>query len=128
MSDTPRIVYCHCQYAQVLPKEAKETVLQHLCGTGRAFDAVADLCELSARKDPLLRELSEGGPVKIVACYPRALKWLFSAADAALDPAQTQVCNLRVETATDVIQALETPGMLPNLPAGKSIPSDAPLS
>jgi hypothetical protein len=128
MSDTPRIVYCHCQYAQVLPKDTKEAVLQHLCETGRPFEAVADLCELSARRDPLLRELAQGGPLKIAACYPRAVKWLFSAANAALDPAATQVCNLRVETAPEVIQTLTQEGIHPNVPVGKSAPSDAPQS
>jgi hypothetical protein len=126
MSVPPRILYCHCQYAQVLPKEAKETVLQGLCETGRPFDAVADLCELSARKDPLLHELAEGGPVRIVACYPRAVKWLFSAAGAALNPEETQVCNLRVETAQDVLHALASGNLVPNLPAGKASAADAP--
>jgi hypothetical protein len=125
MSVPPRILYCHCQYAQVLPKEAKEAVLQRLCETGRPFDAVADLCELSARRDPLLSELAEGGPVQIVACYPRAVKWLFSAADAALDPSKTQVCNLRVESAQEVLQTLEAGNLVPNLPAGKSSAAEA---
>lgn len=128
MSVTSRILYCHCQYAQVLPKDAKEAVLQRLCETERPFDAVADLCELSARKDPLLREIAEGGPVRIVACYPRAVKWLFSAAGAGLDPAKTQVCNLRVETAQEVLRTLENGEWVPNLPAGKVSATDAPQS
>ena len=126
MSVSPRILYCHCQYAQVLPKEAKEAVLHGLCETGRPFDAVSDLCELSARRDPLLHELAEGGPVQIIACYPRAVKWLFSAAGAVLDPQKTQVCNLRVETAQDVLQVLASGALVPNIPAGKTSAVDAP--
>ena len=121
MSATPRIVYCHCQYAQVVPKEAKEVVLQQLCQSGRPFEAVADLCELSARKDPLLHEIAQEGRVKIIACYPRAVKWLFSAAGAALDPATVQVCNLRVDSAQTVIQAIESERFEPNLPDGKTV-------
>jgi hypothetical protein len=115
---SPRILYCHCQYAQVLPKEVKEAVLKKLCESGMEFEAVADLCELSARKDPLLKELSSGGPLKIAACFPRAVKWLFSAAAAPLDPAATQVCNLRVETAEVVLGSLLDPAFSPNLPSG----------
>jgi hypothetical protein len=52
MSEPPRILYCHCAYAQVVPKEVKEAVLRRLSESGVAFEAVADLCELSARQDP----------------------------------------------------------------------------
>jgi hypothetical protein len=117
---TPRILYCHCQYAQVLPKEVKEAVLLSLCEADAQFEAVADLCELSARRDPLLQELAAGGPLKIAACFPRAVKWLFAAANAPLDPARTQVCNLRTETAETVTSALLQEPLVPNLPSGKT--------
>ncbi len=66
----PRLLYCRCAYAQVVPQDVKDAVLQHLGGTGRAFDCVADLCEMSARRDPRLGEIAAGGPVKIAACQP----------------------------------------------------------
>ena len=47
-----RILYCHCAYAKVVPEETKEQVLEQLADSGVAFEAVADLCEMSARKDP----------------------------------------------------------------------------
>jgi hypothetical protein len=117
---TPRILYCHCQYAQVLPKEVKEAVLLALCEADAQFEAVADLCELSARRDPLLQELASGGPLKIAACFPRAVKWLFSAANAPLNPLQTQVCNLRTDSAATATAALLTEPLAPNLPSGKN--------
>ncbi len=116
----PRILYCHCQYAQVLPKEVKEAVLQSLCDSGAEFEAVADLCELSARRDPLLKELACGGPLKIAACFPRAVKWLFAATGSPLDPAQTEVCNLRVEPAELAVTKLLQEPLSPNLPTGKT--------
>ena len=58
---TPAILYCHCQYAQVVPKEVKAAVLQRLCESGVAFDAVADLCEMAARRDPALKQLAASG-------------------------------------------------------------------
>jgi len=39
-----RILYCHCSYAQVVPKDVKEEVLRKLTESGKSFDAVADLC------------------------------------------------------------------------------------
>ena len=113
----PRIVYCHCAYAQVVPKAVKEEVLRRLVESGVAFDAVADLCEMSAKRDPMMKQLSEEGSVKIAACYPRAVKWLFSAADAPLPLQGAVVVNMRVETADRVIDAVLGEGFKPKEPA-----------
>jgi hypothetical protein len=106
MSGPSRILYCHCAYAQVVPREVKEEVLRRLSDSGVAFDAVADLCEMSARGDPSLKQLSEGGNVKIAACYPRAVKWLFAAAGAPLPGVSVEVHNMRTEPADTVVRAV----------------------
>jgi hypothetical protein len=105
MSNAPRILYCHCAYAQVVPKEVKEGVLRALADSGVAFDAVADLCELSAKNDPSLATLAGDGNVKIAACYPRAVKGLFEAAGVEL-PESAVVANMRTQPAEDVIFAV----------------------
>lgn len=112
MSQPARILYCHCAYAQVVPKAVKEEVLLRLSESGVAFDAVADLCEMSARRDPALRELAGAGqaPLKIAACYPRAVKWLFAAAETPLPDEQVEVLNMRTESADKVVFALLGPG------------------
>src|SRR5687768_10394881 len=115
----PRILYCHCTHAQVVPKEVKEAVLKQLCDSGVSFEAVADLCEMSARKDPALQRLAAGDCIKIAACYPRAVKWLFVSAGAALPIASTEVLNMRIQPADEVVAALFNPDLKPNLPAGK---------
>ena len=79
-----KILYCNCTYAKVVPADVKKDVLRRLCDSGQAFDAVADLCDMSARKDAALRKIAEGGDTKIAACYPRAVKWLFHAAGTPL--------------------------------------------
>src|SRR5580704_1932709 len=78
MSTPRRIVYCNCSFARVLAPEVKTKVLEGLAASGVAFDAVPDLCEMSARKDPALVRIAEGD-VAIAACFPRAVRWLFSA-------------------------------------------------
>src|SRR5262245_19417129 len=93
----PTILYCHCQYAQVVPKEVKEAVLRRLCESGVAFDAVADLCEMAARKDPALTRIASCGAVKIAACFPRAVKVLFHQCGADLDPKHTEILNMRTQ-------------------------------
>ena len=119
MSNAPRILYCHCQYAQVVPKEVKEAVLRKLAESDVAFEAVADLCEMSARRDPALKRLAEGGAVKIAACYPRAVKWLFHTAGTKLPVDATEVLNMRVQSANEVCSALFNGEVKPNLPVGK---------
>jgi len=128
MSDKPRILYCNCAYAKIVPPDVKEGVLRELCESGSAFDAVADLCEMSARRDPGLKRLAEGGAVKIAACYPRAVKWLFAAAGAPLDKSATEVLNMRVESAVEVSAALQAGELKPNIPDGKPRASDAPVA
>jgi hypothetical protein len=124
----PVLLYCHCQYARVLPADVKQAVLQKLCDSGQPFEAVPDLCELSARRDPSLVRLAAAGPLKISACFPRAVKWLFAAANAPLPVAQTEVINLRNLSADEACAALFEPVIAPNLPAGKVTNADAPTT
>lgn len=116
MDTPPRLLYCHCQYAQVVPREVKEAVLRRLCESGAAFEAVADLCEMAARRDPALSRLAAEGKIKIAACFPRAVKGLFHQASADLAPDRTEVLNMRTQTAEEVVAALLSSEVQPNLP------------
>ncbi len=109
MGSPSRILYCRCAYARIIPKETKDEVLQKLCESGVAFDSVPDLCEMSARKDAALKRLADGGNLKIAACYPRAVRWLFSAAQAPLEGGSYQVLNMRTESPDDVVSSLLDP-------------------
>lgn len=104
MSD--RILYCHCAYAKVVPVDVKAAVLDGLSEAGVEFDAVPDLCEMAAQGDGRLRELADGGPLRIAACYPRAVKWLFASAQAPLADASVRVFNMRADPAGTVLDGL----------------------
>lgn len=103
---TAPILYCHCAFAKIIAPPVKEAVLKELVESGVPFEAVPDLCEMSARKDPSLKRLQESGPLKIAACYPRAVEWLFHAAGTPLDPEQTEVLNMREEKAEEIVHRL----------------------
>lgn len=105
----PRILYCNCTYAKVVPEDVKREVLAKLSESNIAFDAVADLCEMSARKDPALVRLSKSPPLKIVACYPRAVRWLFHAADSVLSETGVQVLNMREDDAQEIYDQILSP-------------------
>ena len=107
----PRILYCNCTYAKIISPEVKAEVLRRLSASGVAFDAVPDLCDMAARKDPALKRLAGSGPVRIAACYPRAVKWLFHGAGTPLPSEGVEVLNMREQTAEEVADALlPTPG------------------
>ncbi len=103
-----RLVYCHCAYAKVVPPKVKGQVLHDLGATDRDFEAVPDLCEMSARKDPLLAEFAEDKGLRIVACYPRAVRWLFHAAGTPLGD-DVEVLNMRALSAADIATKLAGP-------------------
>lgn len=110
-----KILYCRCAFANVVPDSTKDAVLQKLCESGASFETVSDLCEMSARKDPRLEKLVDGDePIKIAACYPRAVKWLFHNAGIAIDTGDNgdsdkrhvEVLNMREQGADEIVEAL----------------------
>ena len=103
------MLYCHCAYAKVVPEATKAEVLQRLSDSDIGFDAVPDLCEMSARRDPALANLAGGGDtasLKIAACFPRAVKWLFHAAGTPLNEDRVEVVNMRELSGSEVAERL----------------------
>lgn len=106
MSTTPfRILYCHCAFARVVPPDVKNGVLNKLAQSGEEFEAVPDLCEMSARRDPRLAELASADCLRIAACFPRAVRGLFEAAGSPL-PQSAQILNMRTDPAETVSDML----------------------
>lgn len=103
----PRILYCRCAYAQVVPVAVKDAVLAGLAATGAAFEAVPDLCEMAARRDPHLPKLAAApGGLRIAACWPRAVRGLFALADAPLPERGVEILNMRTDAADAVLAGL----------------------
>lgn len=100
-----RILYCHCAFARVVPADVKKTVLARLASSNVEFDAVPDLCEMSARRDPRLAELASTESLRIAACFPRAVQGLFEAAGRPLPPS-AQILNMRTGAADEVAAEL----------------------
>ena len=100
------LLYCHCAHARVVPEATKKAVLQGLAERGQPFEAIADVCEASARKDPELARLMAEPGLQIVACHRRAVAWLMHAAGTEL-PDGVTVHNMRVASAADILSALD---------------------
>lgn len=106
----PRILYCHCAYAKVVPTDVKTAVLDRLAAAGVDFEAVPDLCEMAARGDERLAEFARDGSVRIAACYPRAVRWLFASAAAPLRETDVRIFNMRTQTADEICEGILTAG------------------
>jgi hypothetical protein len=106
MSATPfRILYCHCAFARVVPADVKSGVLACLTESSVEFEAVPDLCEMSARRDPRLSELASSGSLRVAACFPRAVRGLFEAAGTPLAES-VQILNMRIDPAQSIASEL----------------------
>src|SRR5688500_2427411 len=101
-----RILYCHCAYARVVPDETKSAVLDGLTRAGVEFEAVPDLCQMAAARDPRLAELAAKAPLSVAACYPLAGKWLVASAGVNTDTQGIVIHNMRVHSADDVLKGM----------------------
>jgi hypothetical protein len=45
-------------------------------------------------------------PLKIAACYPRAVKWLLASAGAKIENTNVEVVNMRTDPAESVLERL----------------------
>ena len=100
------VVYCNCTYAKVVPDDVKQEVLGKLCAAEAPFEAVADLCEMAARKDPALARIAASPGTRIVACYPRAVRWLFHGGGTPLPEEGIEILNMREQDADEILSRL----------------------
>ena len=105
----PKLLYCRCAYAQVVPTFVKDAVLAKLCESGAGFESVADLCEMAAHRDPRLKAFAQSTPIRIAACYPRVVRGLFRQSEVPLPDEGVEILNMRAQTSDEVAE-----GMLKN--------------
>ncbi len=97
MRSKEHILYCDCASCDFLAREEKERIIGALEGSGLPCSLVADLCRLCADGDERLREWAGHEKLFVVACYPRAVQWLFHAGGVELDPSRVEFFNVRQE-------------------------------
>lgn len=105
-SPQPKLLYCRCAYAQVVPQSVKEGVLAKLCESGTGFESVADLCEMAAHRDERLKAFAASPPLRIAACYPRVVRGLFRQADCTLPDEGVEILNMRTQSADEIVEGM----------------------
>lgn len=101
------VLFCHCAYSQSISESVKRQILAGLNQTGVAYTEVADVCGLAACRDSLFESLGQTHNLKVIACYPRTMKWLFSAAGSTM-PADTEIFNMRTDSPEDILSRLNS--------------------
>jgi NAD-dependent dihydropyrimidine dehydrogenase PreA subunit len=102
----PRVVLCACAHYEIIPRASRERILAGLQQNGVALEVVSDLCGLAANRDPRLKTWIDEAPLTVVACFPRAIRWLFHAAGAPLPDGQVRLFNMRTGSPEEIIQEL----------------------
>lgn len=106
MSEKTKIIYCRCAYYQIIPDNVKSAVLDALKNAGVEFEAVPDLCRMCADHDPTLKLWAKADAIKIIACYPRAVKWLFHFGGAPLPQEGVEFLNMRTDSIEKITSSI----------------------
>lgn len=99
-------IYCDCAYYDLVRPEVKSKALAAIRAGGGAVEAVPDLCRMCAEGDPRLKEWAKADSLRIFACYPRAVKWLFAAGGAPLRDKGVEFVNMRTCEPEEVVSSL----------------------
>ncbi len=100
------VLFCRCSYSDFVTDTEREQLREALAGRGIEVAVVNDLCERAAARDPAITALAEKDDLTIVACHPRAVKWLLAWAGAEPAAGKLTVLNLREGSADSVVESL----------------------
>ena len=104
--NTVDVLFCNCSQCEVIPEDRKKRILSELTAANVNLIVVPDLCGMAAERDPFLADLAKRQALKIVACFPRSVRWLFHRAGAPLPENGIEFFNMRAESAEAVLSAL----------------------
>ncbi len=100
------VLMCNCVHYDLISQDTKEQTLHLLADAGARVQVVADLCGLAASRDPRLSDWAASPSLTIVACFPRAIRWLFHAGGAQLSEERARFFNMRTQSPAEIIQGL----------------------
>ena len=106
----PPVLMCLCAHYDIIPKATKDAVLDFLSRAGIRYEVVPDLCGLVADRDPLLQQWSQGESPVVIACFPRAIRWLFYAAGVPLEGKPVRFFNMRTQSPDEIIAGISASG------------------
>jgi NAD-dependent dihydropyrimidine dehydrogenase PreA subunit len=101
------IIFCGCCNSDIITDNIKQQVRSTLQHNNISYNDYPDLCGLAAQKNnALIESISTASSVIIIACFPRAVKWLLHSAKISLTEKNIQYLNMREQSAEEIITAL----------------------
>jgi len=98
------VLFCSCEGRNFVPADVNEAVISGLHANGIKISSVPDLCGIAAtRMGELKNMLDKADRILIIACYPRAIKWLFNLSGIQWNPATMNVLNMRKENSDTIL-------------------------
>jgi len=82
-----------------------------LSDAGQEIEAVSDLCGLAAQRDSRLQHWAAAPGLVVVACFPRAVRWLFHAAGATPSQERVRFFNMRTQTPKEIVSSIADCGL-----------------
>lgn len=108
METRNHLVICRCATGRVGSESVRQEVLNSLSARGIPCSVVDDLCGLAASRRPVIRELAAGGGwLTVVACHPRAVRWVLSAAGFPVESGRLRVLDLRTLSAEEILAGIQ---------------------
>jgi len=105
MSD--KIIYCRCIHSELFPANARDLFQKILEASGRNIYIIDDLCSKVAEREGEFIDAVQRGEVAIIACHPRAVKWLLVSAGVKLDIVDSiDYFNLMKQSIVEIFKAL----------------------
>jgi NAD-dependent dihydropyrimidine dehydrogenase PreA subunit len=117
------VLFCQCKNAEIISSAVRQEIQGWFLDNQTAHVCVDDLCGMAANKDSRLLKWAADDNLIVIACYPRAIRWLFTMAGADLKD-NALILNQRNLTSQEIIGQLKAQ----SLTAGDrlSISSDQP--
>ncbi len=106
MSEPVSILFCNCSHSDIIKSGVKSAVLEALQQRGIVFKGLNGLCRAAKERQPFLKEFAQHGGL-VIACYPRAVKWLFHWSGNPLDEDKVTILNMRTQNPELIISELD---------------------
>lgn len=106
MSFMGEILYCHCSNARILPQPVRDNVLKNLCDSNARFVAVSDFCGQCIYPNEIVNAFGTESSGLVIACYPRAIKWLFKMLKKPLS-ASVKIGNVRTQNLKEIFDLIQ---------------------
>lgn len=99
------ILYCKCANTDLVTEEDRNNISEYLAHSGLEYIELSDFCDQTTLSPAWLKRTLSSSLV-VIACYPRAVDWLFHTSGISVEELNIKYFNLREQKSTDIIAAL----------------------